>query len=365
MAIKTTAMKLLRWAYEASVLRPDAYYPGDGFENPIFDPPISQTALSLLRQKQIRFVGINETAGRIVVYLNKVTPSEKALKTLPKTVDGFALRFRQGNPETVSPLHVAEATNTCAMHTSQNGTHYTCGSSISVGNTRLAGTLTCLLRDQITGDFYGLSNNHVTGGCNYAPIGLPIVAPGISDVTPNNPSPFTIGLHSRQLAMSMGDPTQVNALANRDAAIFKIGDLAKVSSMQQSHYDTPASVMALTAGMSVQKVGRSTELTSGVVQSVSVGPLPVGYSAPQYNFAGAIYFEPLYVVHGVGDKFSDTGDSGALVTHQDANGVRHAVGIVVAGGSDSSAPGQKISLIAPIEPILNEFGLALVSNHNV
>ncbi|QKO20905.1 hypothetical protein [Rhodoferax sp. BAB1] len=365
MTIQSTAMKLLRWAHEQSLLRPDAYSPGDGFGSPEFDPPIGLTSLGILRQKQIRFVGVHEAAGRIVVYLSKATPSEKVLKTLPKTADGFALQFRQGNPETVSPAHVAEATNTCSMHMTANGAHYTCGSSVSVGNAAVAGTLSCLLRDPITGDVYGLSNNHVTGGCNYAPVGLPIVAPGIMDVTPSNPVPFTVGTHTRQLTMHMGDPTQVDAMANRDAAIFKIRDLSKISSMQQNHYDTPLGSLPLVAGMKVEKVGRSSERTEGVVQSKCVGPLPVTYSATQYNFSGSVYFEPIFVVHGIGDRFSEGGDSGALVTHVDANGVRHAVGIVVAGCADSSAPGQKISLIAPIQPILNEFGLTLVCNHNV
>lgn len=72
-----------------------------------------------------------------------------------------------------------------------------------------------------------------------------------------------------------------------------------------------------------------------------------------------------FVVHGIGDRFSDGGDSGSLVVHQDDVGVRHAVGIVVGGAADSSAPGGKISLIMPITPILEELGLTLVSNHNV
>lgn len=367
MTVTNTALKLLAWAYGESLLKPDAFHPpaGANQQPPVFDPPLTMAGLAALRQKQIRFVGIDETAQSITVYLHKATPSDRMMRDLPATADGHALRFRQGNPETVSPGAVSEATSTCALHFKNNAHYYTCGSSVSVGNARLAGTLGCLLRDPITGEMFGLSNNHVTGGCNYAPIGLPIVVPGIMDVTPDNPLPMTIGTHARQLPMLMGDPSQVNSALNRDAAVFKLINTDALSSMQQNHYDTPSAHLPLAVGMEVQKVGRTSELTHGIVQAQVLGPLAIGYAAPHYNFNGSIFFDPLFVVHGIGDRFSDGGDSGSLLTHVDAAGKRYAVGIVIGGCADNSAPGQKLSLVAPIEPILAEFALELVSGHNV
>ena len=96
-----------------------------------------------------------------------------------------------------------------------------------------------------------------------------------------------------------------------------------------------------------------------------VGATPISYVAGQYGFSGAVYFEPLWVVHGVGDVFSDGGDSGSLVTHVDAAGVRHAVGLIVAGCADNSAPGSKRSIILPLRSILNRLNVELVANHNV
>ncbi|MBW9335678.1 hypothetical protein FEE59_19375 [Herbaspirillum sp. RU 5E] len=209
-----------------------------------------------------------------------------------------------------------------------------------------------------------MSNNHVSGACNYAPANLPIVAPGILDVSPVNPPPFTIGYHSRQLDMNLGDPTVVDTGRNQDAAIFKLAMPQFVSSMQHNFYDTPASALPLAAGMVVEKVGRSSGHTQGRVISAVTGPLDVAYSAPQYNFSGIAYFERMFLVHGLNDRFSEGGDSGSLVVHTDANGVKHAVGIVVAGADDSSAPGGKLSLIMPIQPILTSLGVTLVSGHN-
>lgn len=363
-SLQTAALKFLRWAHSNALLRVDSYYPGDGYDAPDFDE-VEDRALALLRQKQIRFVGVNQVRQEITVFLNKAAPGDRLLKHLPKTCDGFQLKYRQGSPNPVSPVNVAEAANPCAIHVSEGGAQtYTCGSSISVGNSRGAGTLGCLVRDA-AGVLYGLSNNHVSGSCNYAPVGLPIVAPGVLDVSPINPPPFTLGFHVRQLPMQMGDPTIVDSTQNQDAAIFNIFNPGIISSMQQSHYDTPASAIDLRPGMEVEKVGRSSGHTKGRVVCQAIGPIDVAYTAPQHNFNGMVYFEPMYFVHGLSDRFSEAGDSGSLVVHQDAAGVRHAVGIVVAGGEDSSAPGGKLSLIMPIRPILDQLGVSLVSGHNV
>ncbi|CAN7243928.1 hypothetical protein [Paraburkholderia terricola] len=362
-ALDAAALRLLRWAHDLSLLRPEAYFPGEAYGHPEFDQ-ITDSAIAFLRQKQIRFVGVNESKGEISLFLHKAAPGDRALKSLPALADGYRLRFRQGNPEAVSPTNIAEAATPCAVHVAHGAARYTCGSSISVGNARAAGTLGCLLRD-VGGQLYGLSNNHVSGSCNYSPTGLPIVAPGILDVSPHNPYPFTIGLHDRQLTMLMGDPTVVNSQQNQDAAIFRITNDQFVSSMQQNFYDTPATALPLCAGMEIEKVGRSSGHTRGRVISQLMGPADVNYTAPQYNFNGVVYFDNMFLVHGVGDRFSEGGDSGSLVVHTDAGGVRHAVGIVVAGGADSSAPGQKLSMIMPITPILALFGMNLVAGHNV
>jgi hypothetical protein len=361
--IFTSSLRFLKWAHDNGLLVPSAYYPGDGYEPPLFDT-ISPDAIILLRQKQIRFVGINESRAQITVFLNKVAPGARLSKVLPLSCDGYQLMFRQGNTNEVSPINVAEAANPCAMHVLNGTSYYTCGSSISVGNDRAAGTLSCLLMDA-AGDLYGMSNNHVSGACNYAPAGLPIIAPGVLDVSPQNPPPFTIGFHSRQLQMQLGDPSVVDTVLNQDVAVFKIAQANLVSSMQQNEYDTPISAMALVPGMQVEKVGRTSGFTRGRVTTTVTGPLGVSYSASQYNFSGFAYFETMTVVHGLTDRFSDSGDSGSLVVHTDGNGIRHAVGIVVAGGEDSSAPGGKMSLIMPIQPILTRLGMSLVSGHNV
>lgn len=363
--IRTTALQFLRWAHDHGLLASDAYYPGTTLDSPSFgDESVGSPSLGVLRARQIRFLTIDSVSNRISIFLRRASPTAKELKGLPTKCNGFSLNYHQGNPETVAAANVAEATSTCAIHQVAGQNFYTCGSSISIGNNREAGTIGCLVRDE-TGLIFGLSNNHVSGACSYAPSGLPVIAPGILDVSPTNPHPFTLGIHARQLPMHVGDPSSIDHTQNSDAALFQIVNPGRVSSMQRGYYDTPSTIKDLVAGMKVQKVGRSTGLKSGVVMGEIVGAAPVSYAAAQYGFSGAVYFEPLWVVHGVGDLFSDGGDSGSLVTHVDDAGVRHAVGIVVAGCADNSAPGGKRSIILPLRPILEQLKVQLVANHNI
>ncbi len=363
--IRTAAQQLLSWAYSNGLLSADSFQPDASIPHPNFGQAVLEPGVyQALRTRQIRFLGINSVENVITVFLRRATPSVKEQKILPKVCNGYILQYVQGNPENVSPSNVATNTNSCATHQNATGSvFYTCGSSISVGNNREAGTLGCLVRDA-NGAIFGLSNNHVAGGCGYAPVGLPVLAPGIADVTPFNPSPFTLGLHTTPLPMVFGDPSTVNFASNSDAAIFRITATGAISSMQRAAYDTPISVMDLAPGMQVEKVGRTTGHTYGTVTTEIFGAIPVEYQASQYGFSGPAYFEQMFVVHGHGDVFSDSGDSGSLVTTLDGAGQRHAVGLVVAGCIDNSAPGGKRSLILPLRPILNSFNVTLVANFN-
>jgi hypothetical protein len=177
--------------------------------------------------------------------------------------------------------------------------------------------------------------------------------------------PFTIGFHARALPLVAGSVSNVDAKANLDAAIFKIANEAHVSSFQGSSYDTPSASVAIVPGMDVEKVGRSTGHKLGKVMGQQYGSTGIAYSMPLHQFSGVVSFDPLYAVIGQGDIFSDSGDSGSLVTHVDQNGVRHAVGMVVAGKADTNAPGGKTSLILPLQPVLLALGVTLVSGHNV
>jgi hypothetical protein len=300
------------------------------------------------------------------VFTKRVAPtSKKQLAALPANIDDVAIRYRQGVQTPIGAEPAAPLGGPAFIIRQVSGqSYYTCGSSISVGNWRDAGTLGCLVRNQ-HGIMHGLSNNHVTASCSFAGVGLPILAPGVYDVVPNGMPPFTIGFHTAALPMISGSADNVNPRENLDAAIFRIANELSVSSFQGNAYDTPTMTGALSPNMDVEKVGRTTGHTRGRVIGQIHGAHGIAYSAPLYGFTGVVSFEPVFAIVGLGDLFSDNGDSGSLITGIDAAGQRIAVGIVVGGMNDGSAPGGKTTIALPISGILQALGVTLLSGHNI
>ncbi|MET3966836.1 hypothetical protein [Bradyrhizobium sp. S3.9.1] len=326
--------------------------------------PVTDLGKQVLRTKQILSVGFNEAASEIVVFTKRAAPTTKRHKaSLPQKIENVSIVYRQGVQNPVGPDSLPFSGPTYAVRNVGGQKFYTCGSSISVGNNREAGTLGAIVRDS-SAKQYGLTNNHVSGSCSFAPVGLPILAPGIVDVVPGNLSPFTIGFHSVALKMAPGSADNVIPSENLDGAIFELSSHARVSSFQGSVYDTPAQAGALTANMNVEKVGRTTGHTHGRVLGQMHGPHPIQYSAAIYGFSGIVRFDPVFAIVGNGQLFSDSGDSGSLITAIDGNGDRIGVGIVVGGMNDGSAPGGKITIALPLLPILQGFGVSLVSGYN-
>lgn len=326
---------------------------------------ITDSGLRTLRQKQISQVGFNEASDTVFVYLRRVTPSQKAIEQLPSSVAGFGIEYIQGIEDTVGTTNVQPYGNPAwRVRPSAGQNRYACGSSISVGNFADAGTLGALVRGA-DGTLFGLSNNHVCGSCNHADIGLQIVAPGVLDVISGGLDPFTLGYHHATLTMTPGSITVVDPSQNHDAAIFRIKNQGDVTSYQGDFYDTPSLAVPMASGMVVEKVGRTTGHTRGIVQTQIVGACPISYSASNYGFAGRVYYAPAFYITGEHDLFSDSGDSGSLIVTTLPDSTRVAVGIVVGGGPSNTSPGGKISVALPIHTVLSRLNVSLVSGHNI
>jgi hypothetical protein len=328
--------------------------------------PVTDQGKQILRAKQVQAVAFNGSENEILVFTKKVAPtSKKLIGLVPATIDDVAIVYRQGVQNPIGSVpSVPYGGPAFVIRNVGANAFYTCGSSISVGNWRDAGTLGCLVR-ATNNAMHGLSNNHITGSCSFAGVGLPILAPGVVDVVPNGLPPFTIGFHALSLPFVAGAADNINPKENLDAAIFRIANEGQVSSYQGTAYDTPAQTVGLSAGMEVEKVGRTTGHTRGRVVGQMHGVHPIQYSAALYGFNGLVYFDPVFAIVGQADLFSDNGDSGSLITTVDGSGQRFAVGIVVGGMSDGSAPGGKITMALPIELILQGLQVTLVSGHNV
>ena len=169
----------------------------------------SDEAANTLERQAVTAVGFNEAKNTVFVYTaRRVTKRQE--ETLPFGVSrDVKIEYRQARPLVISDTNVDEVIGGEPYKFFKRS--YACGSSISVGNNRSAGTLGAVVVDE-AGVLYGLTNNHVTGGCNNSRAGLPIVAPGVMDVQVGFYDPFTIGWHHSVLQMRQGDPSAINHL---------------------------------------------------------------------------------------------------------------------------------------------------------
>lgn len=361
MPARETARALREWAIEQNLMATDIPMPeAAAVPIPIAPPAhFTQQAIDVLHKAGIVYVGCDETRNEVVVFTSrKISKRDRAALPTP-VAQGVTFAYEVAGIAQIGNPPLPPAGNVPAV-THQN--RFTCGSSIFVGRRSGAGTLGALVSDD-AGNLFGLSNNHVCADCNFAPIGLPILAPGSVDVTANGVDPFTIGHHFRGLQMNAGSPDNlaVQHLANLDAAIFRVRDPNLVCSMQKSFYDSPAAAGPIAAGMLVEKVGRSTGRTVGTVRAEIIGACSIQYSMPDLSLDLRVFYEPVFVVRSgtVNGLFSDSGDSGSLVTGFDEQQQRIGVGLVFGGDKKGN------SFVLPLVNILNALNVTLVSGHNI
>lgn len=358
------ASGLAKWCISRGLLQP---LPADvdiGCLADVDPLPLAADAEGVLRHRGIESISYNSASRMIYVYTTrKVT--QKELKSLPANLQRQGVSYPHGRVDDVGKGPLISQGAAYTVYQSAAGPHYACGSSISPGNDASAGTLGALVR-LADGLLYGLTNNHVSALCSHVELGTPIIAPGVADVRAGGIDPFTIGYHAKALEMHHGSVGNINIAANTDAAVFRLANTQSCSSMQGSYFDTPTAVADPVEGMRVAKVGRTTGLTHGHIVSRELRPAAVTYHAQSYGFSSTIWFGSVFTIHGNVAEFSAGGDSGSLVVHVDAhNNPVAAIGLIFAGGPDSSAQGGSKSLMLPLRPILSAMGATLIGGHNV
>jgi hypothetical protein len=313
------------------------------------DPAVARS----INSRKVHAVVANETEEKLIVYVSKDFPAKVKAK-LPQEISGFGIEYRHGMFGQTGGLPPAGVG--APSHYLHNA-RIACGSSIGMGGSFGAGTLGALVR--VGDDLFGLSNNHVIGRCNYAEGGHPILAPGNIDINPNFlVHPFTVGVFENSAPLLNGSPATVDVTNNLDASLMRIVDDAKVSAMQGNHYPTPNKVGSLADGMHVKKVGRTTGYTEGVVSGKIAGFQSIPYTVPELQQQFNVFFTEAWIVEGIGGPFSDGGDSGSLVVGADENGEPIAVGLVFAGNGS-------ITLVVPLDLILNHFGATIEGVHGI
>ena len=266
------------------------------------------TLLASFKSDEYLISGINERSNAIVIFTErKLTVSEQKLLAYATSRVGderIHVEFVHGSVAQNGPNPPPPPAVRPYM---QHNGRYTSGSSVYIGSEKGAGTLGCLVQDG-AGALYGLSNNHVTGGSNYAVPGLPIVAPGMADVAAGGQDPETLGHHHSAYPFIDGIPGIVDAHGNIDAAIFAISNPDGVSSMQRDQYDTPGTVASIAVGMNVQKIGRSSGVTNGTVIAELFDFEPIGYIMDIIRGHKLVYFQSLFVIKSTTSMFSNFSD---------------------------------------------------------
>jgi hypothetical protein len=215
------------------------------------------------------------------------------------------------------------------------------GVSIGNCNVNLAGTLGCLVRRGSR--TYVLSNNHVMAAVNQGPVGVGIPQPGLFDsgTCPDD----VIAQLTRWIAISFTSDNLV------DCAIAQVSDLSLVEAgmlrndLSRELVVSPHVLPGL--NLQVQKSGRTTQHTVGWIDAVNIT------ANVNYPGFGVARFRHQFRVRGNPAPFSDSGDSGSLVTTLNGN---QPVGLLFAGNAAFNT-----TFCNPIRTVLNAFGVEIVT----
>jgi hypothetical protein len=228
-----------------------------------------------------------------------------------------------------------------------------------------SGTLGALVQDN-SGRQYVLSNNHVLAKSDHAAIGDAIVQPGLIDnnCTPNGAGPGTIPVAS----LTSWIPLK-SQQTNVDAAIAQVasrtidsnGSILELGARQPDGALAAAPPgISSTSGrgetasleMRVAKSGRTTGLTCGGITAIDLDVAVDYFSdcAETRPYTTKIFTNQLGLS---GDRFSDAGDSGALVVD---TATAEPVGLFFAGGTDTAGVGHGVA--NPAGEVLNALAAA-------
>ena len=232
-----------------------------------------------------------------------------------------------------------------------------------------SGTLGSLIQDD-SGRQYLLSNNHILARSDHASIGDTIVQPGLIDnnCTPNGDGAGTVPVGTLSAWLPLRS-SQTNA----DAAIAQVGSntvdpAGSILELGARQADGTLAAAPLgtsstngkgegaTLDLRVAKSGRTTGLTCGRVTALDLD-VSVDYYRDCAETRPYITKTFTHQIAVSGDRFSDAGDSGAIVV--DA-GNAEPVGLFFAGGIDIG--GVSHAIASPARDVLTELSSQIPGN---
>ncbi len=225
---------------------------------------------------------------------------------------------------------------------------------VSTGHPAItAGTIGARVKDA-AGNVYALSNNHVYANQNEASFGDNVLQPGAFDGGTNPADAIGTLYAFEPIDFTFAGENYVDAAI----ALSSASDLA--NSTLPDGYGTPSAIIFGDEDedgffddtkdllqLPVQKYGRTTGLTDGVVSAINVYVEVCYEQFWGFCIKSAYFFDQIQIS---GSGFSGGGDSGSLIVTNDAN--KNPVGLLFAG-SDTTTFANRIDLV------LNAFGVTI------
>lgn len=235
---------------------------------------------------------------------------------------------------------------------------------VSIGHVHIsAGTFGCLV--QRGGELFILSNNHVLADLNKGKPGDPILQPGPADggtagdaiATLEEFVPLDFGTTEPECRIAALLATGLNTLAELTGSRHRLEPVMQTSGVNRVDaalarplstdlvrpdilgIGIPTGVGEAALGMNVQKSGRTTGHTTGMITQIDA-TVRIDYYGPSALFEGQLIASPM----------SQPGDSGSAVLDED----RRVVGLLFAG-SDAA------TVITPIADVLTALRVGMVT----
>jgi hypothetical protein len=209
-----------------------------------------------------------------------------------------------------------------------------------------SGTLGSMVEDADENE-YILSNNHVLADTNKAKPGQLILQPGLVDSACLRATSNAVATFSSSVKIRFGGPN--NQVDTALAAVVP-GQVSPYIMFVGGIADTVVSEPAI--GMPVQKMGRTTCLTTGAIQSTDVNAT-INYSEdPKHPRLANFVNQILLTGSTLTPTFGAAGDSGSLVVTQDD--CPQAVALLFAGN------GSGFIIANPITSVLSATNTSMV-----
>jgi len=309
------------------------------------DNPQIKAVMAIQNRHNHNLMGIPEVVGTAVGLTDSgepailvLTKTKAPFGTIPDKVEGVPAIEKVTGEITAMPANDKKGGSGSISTTAVWPRPVPIG--ISTGNAGECSAGTISARVSKGNAVYALSNNHVYALENDAAIGSEVLQPGRYDTRCRYSSSNVIGSLADFVAINFSGGSNTIDAAIASTTTSKLG-----KSTPGNGYGIPGSTTKAAAlNMGVQKYGRTTKLTKGIIAGINA-TINVSYG----ESGNAVFVDQIVVSSN--RPFLKAGDSGSLLVTDDLN--CNPVGLLFAGGSGG------YGIANPIGAVLSGLGITI------